>query len=153
MNKLVKALLLSLSMLAFAPAALAADLGNADDASNMVKKGVAFLKANGKDKTLAAASDNKGQFVDRDIYLSIYDMKGIVVAHGANAKLIGKDVSELKDADDKLFIKEILAKAGSAGKGWVDYKWPNPVTKEIQAKSVYLEKSGDLVIASGFYKK
>ena len=46
-----------------------------------------------------------------------------------------------------------MAKAKTDGKGWVDYKWVNPVSKEIQAKSVYLEKSDDLIIASGFYKK
>jgi cytochrome c len=76
-----------------------------------------------------------------------------VVAHGTNQKLIGKDVSDLRDADNKYFIKEILDKAKSSGKGWVDYKWVNPISKEIQAKSVYLEKADDVIIASGFYKK
>lgn len=147
------------SLLVFSACALIGNVaysaaqGNAEEASAMVKKAVAYMKANGKEKTLQEASNNKGQFVDRDLYLSIYDLKGKVVAHGSNAKLIGADVSELKDADNKYFIKEILAKAQSGGSGWVDYKWVNPVSKEIQAKSVYLQKADDVVIASGFYKK
>jgi hypothetical protein len=50
-------------------------------------------------------------------------------------------------------LKEILAKAGSTGHGWVDYKWVNPVSKEIRQKSACLEKAEDVVIATGFYKK
>jgi signal transduction histidine kinase len=152
--KLLKSLLVGASFFAFAAASHASgEFGTKEEAQAMVKKGVAFLKANGKEKTLAEVSNNKGQFVDRDLYISVYDMKGVVIAHGANAKLIGKDVVELKDADGKFFIKEILEKAKTSGNGWVDYKWTNPVTKEIQAKTVYLEKADDMVLASGFYKK
>ena len=154
MNKLLKAAVLVLAILGLNIAALAAtEQGSADEASAMVKKAIAYLKTNGKEKTLAEASNPKGQFIDRDLYLSIYDLNGKVVAHGTNQKLIGKDVSDLRDADSKYFIKEILDKAKSGGKGWVDYKWVNPISKEIQAKSVYLEKADDVIIASGFYKK
>jgi signal transduction histidine kinase len=133
--------------------ALAADQGTADEATAMVKKAVVYLKANGRDKTLAEVSNSKGQFVDRDLYISVYDMNGKVLAHGANAKLIDKDVSALKDADGKEFIKDILAQAKSGGKGKSDYKWPNPTSKEIQAKTVYFEKADDMVISSGYYRK
>jgi len=132
---------------------MAADAGTAKDAQAMVKKAVVFLKANGKDKTLAEASNPKGQFVAGDIYLSIYDTTGHVAAHGTNAKLVGKDVTELKDADGKYFIKDILAKAKSDGSGWIDYQFTNPTTKEIQPKSVYFEQVEGLIIASGYYKK
>lgn len=137
----------------FMSTALAADFGNAEEATAMVKKAVAYLKANGKEKTLAEISNNKGQFIDRDLYISVYDTKGTVLAHGTNARLIGKDVSALKDADGREFIKDILTKAASAGKGQADYKWPNPVTKEIQAKTVYFEKADGMVFSSGYYKK
>lgn len=42
--------------------------------------------------------------------------------------------------------------ANSKGKGWVDYKWPNPTTKAVEAKSTYIEKTDDLVIGCGIYK-
>jgi cytochrome c len=152
MKKLLQAMVCSTALIMSA-AAFGADQGTAEEATSMVKKAVAYLKANGKDKTLAEISNNKGQFVDRDLYISVYDMSGKVVAHGTNAKLIGKDVSALKDADNKEFIKDILAKAKAAGKGKADYKWQNPVSKEIQNKSVYFEKAEDMVFSGGYYTK
>lgn len=152
MKKLLQALVCSTALMMSA-GALAAEQGNAEEATAMVKKAVAFLKANGKDKTLAEVSNNKGQFVDRELYIAIYDMNGKVIAHGTNAKLIGKDVSALKDADGKEFVKDILSQAKANGKGKSNYKWQNPVTKEIQAKSVYFEKSEDMVFSGGYYTK
>lgn len=152
MKKLLQALVCSTALI-MSSGAHAAEQGTAEEATALVKKAVAFLKANGKDKTLAEMSNNKGQFVDRDLYISVYDMNGKVVAHGTNAKLIGKDVSALKDADGKEFIKDILSQAKANGKGKSNYKWQNPVTKEIQAKSVYFEKSEDMVFSGGYYTK
>ncbi len=152
LKKLIQSALFAAAFIA-SSSALAAELGTAEEATAMVKKAAAFLKANGKDKTLAEVSNPKGQFVDRDLYISVYDMNGNVLAHGTNPKLIGKDVSALKDADGKEFIKEILSKAKSSGKGNADYKWPNPVSKEIQPKTVYFEKADDMVFSSGYYKK
>jgi len=151
MKALFRTLAVSAALMMSATA-FAADHGTKDEATAMVKKAAAYLKANGKDKTLAEISNNKGQFVDRDLYISVYDLNGTVLAHGTNAKLIGKDVSALKDADGKEFIKDIVGKAKAAGKGTSDYKWPNPVTKEIQAKTVYFEKADDMVFSSGYYK-
>ena len=134
MLKSFKGLLCALAVLSFTASALAAaDQGNADEAAAMVKKAVAFAKVNGKDKLLAEVVNNKGQFVDRDLYISVWNSKAVVLAHGANPKLIGKDIIDLKDADGKYFMKEIVSKAASAGSGWVDYKWVNPVSQEIQA--------------------
>ena len=152
MKTLFKAFVCSTALIMSA-AAFGADQGTAEEATSLVKKSVTYLKANGKDKTLAEISNNKGQFVDRDLYISVYDLNGKVLAHGTNAKLIGKDVSGLKDADNKEFIKDILAQAKASGKGKSAYKWQNPVTKEIQNKSVYFEKSDDMVFSGGYYTK
>lgn len=127
--------------------------GNAEEAVALVKKGSAFLKANGLEQGYAAISDNKGQFVDRDLYLFVFDSTGKTLAHGANAKLIGKNLIDLKDSDDKYFIKEFLELASKKGKGWVDYKWPHPITKTIEHKSTYIEKlENGTIIGCGVYK-
>ncbi|HCE07957.1 MAG TPA: histidine kinase, partial [Oxalobacteraceae bacterium] len=39
------------------------------------------------------------------------------------------------------------------GKGWVDYKWPNPATKILEAKSSYVERYEDVYVGCGIYKK
>ena len=154
MNKLFSALTLAsaVSVGFLSLPAWAGELGTAADATAMVKKAVAYLKHNGKEKTLAEVSNSKGMFVDRDLYVSVYDLHGVVLAHGANPKLIGKDVSALKDADGKAFIQDILTQAKANGHGQADYKWPNSVTKNIQDKSAYFEKVDDMVISSGYSK-
>ena len=130
----------------------AANVGTADEAVAVVKKAAAFIAANGKEKAFAEISNPAGQFKDRDLYIAVLDKTGVTLAHGGNAKLIGKSMIDLKDRDDKYFIKAFLDVAATKGSGWVDYKWPNPVSKVIEQKSTYVEKAGDLVIICGIYK-
>lgn len=124
----------------------------ADEATAMVKKGVAFVKSNGKDKAYAAFNDKAGGFTDRDLYLVVYGLDGVVRAHGANAKMIGKNLMELKDIDGKAFVKERVELAQSKGTFWQDYKFTNPTTKKIEPKRMYCEKLDDTVLCGGIYK-
>lgn len=131
---------------------LAADHGTAAEATAMVKKAIEYIKANGKDKAYAEINKPKGMFHDRDLYVFVYDQKGVTQAHGANPKMLGKNLMELKDADGVLIVKSFLEVGNSKGKGWVDYKWPNPVSKAIESKSTYVEKHEDVVVGAGIYK-
>lgn len=124
----------------------------AAEATAMVKKGVAFIKANGKDKAYAEISAKGGQFSDRDLYLVVYGIDGVVLAHGANPKMIGKNLIDLKDIDGKAFVKERVDLAKSKGTFWQDYKFTNPVSKKIEPKSAYCEKLDETVICGGIYK-
>ena len=139
--------------LAFGPAAFAKE-GNAtkDDAVATVKKGIAFIKANGKDKGYAEVSNKEGQFIDRDLYLVVYGLDGTVRAHGANGKMVGKNLIDLKDVDGKPFVKERVELAQSKGTFWQDYKFTNPVSKKIEPKQMYCEKLDDAVVCGGIYK-
>lgn len=139
------AALLATSFNAFADA-------TAEEATAMVKKGVSFIKANGKDKGHAEISNKEGQFKKDDLYLTVYGMDGTVRAHGANEKMIGKNLIELKDIDGKAFVKERVELAQSKGTFWQDYKFTNPVTKKIEPKAMYCEKLDDAVVCGGIYK-
>jgi signal transduction histidine kinase len=120
------------------------------DAEGMVKKAIAFVKANGKERALAEFSNPKGQFAKGELYVYALDQKGVVIAHGANLKLIGKNIFDLKDPSGKQFIQEIL-KAPKSG-GWVEYQWSNPVSKKIEHKIIYEQATGDMVLVCGVYK-
>jgi len=133
--------------------ALAADGGATEaEAVAMVKKGVAFIKANGKDKAYAEFSSKGGPFTDRDLYLVAYGLDGTVRAHGANAKMVGKNLIDLKDVDGKAFVKERVELAASKGSFWQDYKFTNPENKKIEPKRMYCEKHEDMAICGGIYK-
>jgi signal transduction histidine kinase len=126
--------------------------GTADEAVAMVKKATAFIKAQGREKAFAEIAKPKGQFVDRDLYVTVYDMSGTCLAHGFNPKMVGKNMIDLKDPDGKAFIKERSEVARSKDQFWIDYKYINPTTKQIGNKSMYTEKVGDLLVSCGVYK-
>ena len=152
MNKLKCAVVLSLS--ALTGMAFAADGGaTKEQAVAMVKKGVAAIKSAGADKTYAEISDkaNTTWHVE-DLYLTVYQLDGTVKAHGANAKMIGKNLIELKDIDGKAFVKERMDLAKSNSTFWQDYKFTNPETKKIEPKSMYCEKLDETVVCGGIYK-
>ena len=130
------------------------EFASKEEAMAMVKKGVAFIKANGVDKGYAEISNKQGQFVDRDLYLVVYGLDGKCLAHGANEKQVGRDLIELKDIDGKPFVKERveLAKAKPAG-FWQDYKFTNPVSKKVEPKQMYCEKLNETAVCGGVYKQ
>jgi cytochrome c len=140
-------------LLALAAAPAFSNNATRDEATAMVKKGISFIKAQGVDKGYAEISNKGGQFNDRDLYLVVYGLDGKCLAHGANAKQIGKDLIDLTDIDGKYFVKERveLAKAKPAG-FWQEYKFTNPVSKKVEPKVMYCEKLGDTAVCGGVYK-
>jgi cytochrome c len=131
----------------------AQEFGGKDEAVALVKKGIEHIKSAGPEKAFAEFSDPKGKFVDRDLYLIVTDMTGTRVAHGQNAKLIGKNIAESTDVAGKPYGKEIVDGAKAAGSGWVDYVFSDPVTKKVLPKSSYYEKAGDYIVYCGIYKR
>ena len=136
----------------FAWSAQAADRGTPAEAEAMVKRAIAYIKANGADKAYDEFTNGKS-FKDRDLYVIVYDLNGKNLAQGANPKLVGKDLIGLKDPDGKPLIKMFVDLAKDKGKGWVEgYKFLNPVTQRIELKSMYLERVGDTLVGCGIYK-
>lgn len=153
MKALFAGAVLSLSLFTVSSAVFAADKGNKDEAVAMVKKAVALIKSDGKEKAFAAISDPANPaFHDRDLYIYVYDLNGVALAHGNNPKMVGKPLIGLKDNEGKPMIKEMVDVAKTKGSGWVDFKWPNPVTKAVESKSGYVEKVDDMLVGSGIYK-
>lgn len=152
MRSFIKFLTLAFFSIFVSQSVFAADHGTAQEAEAMVKKAITYIKTKGSESAYTEFNSATGSFIDRDLYIFVLDMNGKTLAHGANAKLLGKNISTLKDVDNKAFIEELLATAKSKGKGWIDYKWPNPTTKAIELKSTYFEKSGDVVVGCGIYK-
>ncbi len=126
--------------------------GTLTEAKAMVKKGVAYLKSHGRERALEDFSNLNGRFRDLDLYLIVFSMDGKVLAHGWDKEVIGKNVMGLKDADGKEFMKELLDIAAQKGKGRVEYKYMNPISKKVETKATFFKKLGDMVVASGAYK-
>ena len=111
-----------------------------------VEQARAYIKANGKEKAIAEFNNPKGAFVDRDLYVFAYDFFGVNKALATNPGLVGKNLIDMKDADGRDMIKDLIKIANSGG-GWYDYKWDG------KAKSSYVVKVDDtLWIGCGAYK-
>ena len=146
------AVVLVATILAVSPSR-AAELGNRDEAVAMVKRVIDKFAQSGPDATFKAVNDKPNPaFPDRDLYPFVYDLKGVNVAHGARPALVGKNLISLKDQNGVYLIQEMIALAKGPGSGWVDYKWPNPITDKIEDKSSYVEKMGDYFVGVGVYR-
>lgn len=124
-----------------------------DDATKMVKAGVAAIKADGAEKIYAEINNKEKRWIKEDLYLVVYGMDGKSLAHGANAKQVGLDLMDRKDIDGKFFIRERVELAKTKPNGfWQDYKFTNPESKKIEPKEMYCEKLAETIVCGGIYK-
>ena len=146
-----RALVLSFGLATLLPV-FASEHGSADEAQAMVKKAVAYIKSNGADKAYEEFTNGKG-FKDRDLYVIVYTLEGKNLAQGANPKLVGKDLINLKDHEGFPLIQKFVELAKTKGSGWVEgYKFMNPVSQKMEKKAMYLERVGETLVGCGIYK-
>ncbi len=131
----------------------AQDRGNKDEAKAMADAAVEHIKKVGADKAYKDFTTDKAAWTKKDLYVMVFDGKGVALAHGANDKMVGKDMSALKDANGRLLVAGLLEAAGKGG-GWYDYDWQDPLTKKMAGKSTYARKNpaGDGFVGVGIYR-
>lgn len=152
MKRSIISLAATLLMAATGLAGASAEFATNAEAQAMVKKGLAFIKASGKDKGYAEITNKEGQFKDRDLYLVVYGLDGTVHAHGANDKMVGKNLIALKDMDGKEFVKERVELGKAKPSFWQDYKFTDPISKKVLPKTMYCERLDETVVCGGVYK-
>lgn len=130
---------------------------DAADAKNLVEKGVAMVKEKGLDATLKAINDPKGPFVKGDLYLFAGSLdKVTLLAHPLAAKkLVGPDLSKMKDSKGSFFFVKFQEAASKPGSGWVEYMWPKPGAKDDSLKKTFVMRvpGQQAYIAAGYYVK
>ena len=138
-----------ISGLAFA----ADERGSRDEAKALVDAAIEHIKKVGADKAYKDFTTDKASWTKKDLYVMVYDAKGIAVAHGSNEKLVGKDMTAVKDANGVAIVNGMIALAAKGG-GWFDYDWPDPLTKKIMPKSTYAKKqpNGEGFVGVGVYR-
>jgi len=153
MKKGMMVALIALVMILGASMGFAAEAGTKEEAVALVKKAIDYIKANGRDKAFEEFSNPKGQLVDRDLYIVVYDMNAKCLAHGQKKSMVGKELIDFKDVDGKEYMKERIALMKANNTAWQEYKFTNPVSKKIEPKEMYLEKFEDVIVGAGVYKK
>ena len=131
-----------------APAAAGDDRGTAEEAQDMVARAIAYYDEMGAEAAFAKFNtDPAPEFLDRDLYIFVggRDDDGMV-AHATAPSLLGVKSSSFIDVDGKRFGEEMRETASPDGV-WVDYKFKNPVTGEIEQKSSWAD-----IFGVGIYK-
>jgi cytochrome c len=134
-------------------AAATAEFGTAKEAEAMTNKAVAHIKAVGADRAYQDFTNKAPGFVDRDLYVVVYSLEGLVLAHGQIPKMVGKDLIELRDADGKAFVRERVDLAKAKGRFWHDYMFTDPVTRKVLPKSTFCERVESTAVCVGIYKR
>jgi hypothetical protein len=136
-------------LLAAGPAP-AGDRGTPEEAQALLDRAVALVESEGEEKALAAFNDRKGAFVDRDLYVFCMGPEYKITAH-VDVGMRGLDVATLKDPDGKQFGREMIEIALRGG-GSIEYRWVNPVSKEVETKISFLKAAGRQFCGVGAYK-
>ena len=133
------------------PLSYAADLHRPEEAVAMVKNAINYYKQAGKEKAFAEVSKTDGKFVDKELFVVIMDKNGVVLAHGFYHKMIGTNISDVRDQNGVMPVQEIFKVAKSAGKGWAYYVWPNRLSRVPEPKASYVEIYDGLIFFCGIH--
>jgi signal transduction histidine kinase len=147
--------LLAITLVSFVSfGALAQERGTKEEAKALAEQAAAHVKKVGPDQAFKDFTTDKAAWTKKDMYVFVSDLKGMTMAHGANDKLVGKNMMELKDQNGKLFVKELTEVVKAKGSGWVEYDWAHPQTKKIEGKATYALKLSnyDGFVAVGIYR-
>jgi cytochrome c len=121
-------------------------------ATALLDRAVAYIGANGPEKSLAAFNDRKGTFVSGQYYVFAVGLDGTLHASGGpSSGLVGLNVLDLRDAAGKPFISDMLEQAKTSQSGVIDYQWINPADNHLETKTDQFRKVGDYIICVGYY--
>jgi len=123
-----------------------------EQAKMFSERASAYIAEVGEKKAFADFTRPDGGFVDGELYVFCYDRNGTNMAHGGNRAFVGRNLLHIKDPDGAEPNALIVKMGFEQGRGWVDFKWPNPVTKRIENKSAYVIRTHDVVCGAGYYK-
>jgi cytochrome c len=123
--------------------------GSADEAKALGEKAVALIAAQGE-KAFPLLSDPKGEYVKDDMYVTVLDRQGVVLAN-INPKLVGMNMWDATDPDGVKFSQAAIKIGDTTGSGWQNYRFTNPVTKKISPKHTWVQKAGEFYTLCGFY--
>ena len=154
MRTLIRFLAAGLFAFGFAFTAAAQDkMPTMDDAKALTLKAADLIAAKGLDEA-AKAFNTDGDFKYGEIYVNVIDLDGVWKVYPPRPAGVGQNVSNVKDADGKFLVQDIIAVAKNQGEGWVEYRWLNPASNKIAPKVTYVKRvpGHDLITYVGIYK-
>ncbi|WP_082524748.1 cache domain-containing protein [Pseudorhodoferax sp. Leaf274] len=73
-----------------------------------------------------------------DGYFFVYDLQGRSLMHSRQPDLVGRSLWELRDAQGRYTIQDLLRGAQQPGGGFVEYEWRKPSSAQLAPKLGYV---------------
>jgi methyl-accepting chemotaxis protein len=126
--------------------------GTADEALNLANRAHALVQSVGFDAAFKVFHDPQGGYVDRDLYVFVFDRQGIYRVMGADLKRVGSSLFDAPGVDAQQLLEDAWHRCDQGG-GWVEYNIINLATNDVRGKSSYvLPLTDDLLIGCGAYR-
>jgi signal transduction histidine kinase len=153
-RRLAVASALALALAVTAGVARADDLKpTPDQVVDLTRRAVAIIETQGVEAA-REIFNKEGEFKFGEIYVNLLDFKGSWLIYPPRPASVGLNVINLKDADGKSLIQDIINTARANGEGWVEYRWINPVSSRVEPKLTYVKRvvGKDIAASIGIYK-
>lgn len=122
--------------------------GNSEDARDLVDRAVRYLHDVGMERAFREFADMSGRWVDRGMFLVVFDHEGCYRVHPARPDLSGKPMQEVFGTLGEKFLSDAQA-ASAAGRAWVHFAFPDDKTGQARPQTAYVSVlNDDLFIAS-----
>lgn len=126
----------------------AAEFGTREQATAMLERAVAVLKAD-RDRALDLFTSGDGGFIDRDLYVFCGGPDGMLTAH---PYVMGQSLKSFKDDTGKAVGEELYASAKEGEVLEISYKWLQPSGGDEQVDKVtFYTKVADQICGVGYY--
>ncbi len=126
--------------------------GTADVAMRMAQDALAHIQQLGYERACEDFYNRSGRFIDRDLYIFVFDREGVYRVMGADRAKNGTRLHDAPGLDAEQLLRDAWDRADSGG-GWVEYNIVNPVTKDVRGKSSFVLPINDqLLVGCGAYR-
>ncbi|MGI9134686.1 MAG: methyl-accepting chemotaxis protein, partial [Rhodoferax sp.] len=126
--------------------------GTTDEAMALAKRAYELVQRIGFEQAFEVFHDKRSEFVDRDLYVFVFDREGVYRVMGADQSRVGSSLSDAPGVDAEQLLADAWERCAKGG-GWVEYNIIDLVTDDVRGKSSFvLPLDDDLLIGCGAYR-
>jgi methyl-accepting chemotaxis protein len=125
--------------------------GTADEARELCQRAAELIERAGLDAAFDTLHDPEGEFIDRDMYVSVFDSDGTYHAFSARVEQVGANMADVPGRDTPAFLEDARHRV-EAGGGWVDYITLDLSGQPRNKTSYVVGLSSGLMVSVGVYQ-
>ena len=126
---------------------------SADEAQDLLQQAMAHISQAGREQAFADFHNPDGRFIDRDLYIFVFDRNGGTSVFGSKPLLVGQPASAVPGLEATSFLERAWA-AADAGGGWIYYDVVSPGTQQVTPKESFILPLGNSeFIGCGAYRR